>query len=313
MAAPFRRLPPVGALLVLEAAGRHLNFSRAALELGLTQSAVSHGIRALETRLGVTLFRRLHRGVALTAAGAQLLDAASQGLGILQEAAAALRRRGGASVLRVLTDFGFAAWWLMSRLGSWSERAPGVEVRIITAQHVPDLRQEDADIAILFGSGSWPACRAERWFPETVYPVCSPGVAAGLGSDPQAALGSARLLHVSAAEPCEWLTWPRYLQARRTARAPRTQDLSFGNYQLVLQAALLGQGVALGWRPLIDELVLAGQILRLSETPLMTDAGYYLVEPLHRAHPPVVADFRRWLLAQREECLGRWPLGPAGA
>jgi DNA-binding transcriptional LysR family regulator len=162
MARRFSRLPPLNTLLVFEAAGRHLNFSSAAAELGMTQPAVSHQVSSLEGQLGMPLFRRLHRGVVLTAAGAQLLDAVSEGLTTMQDAASALRRRTGPKILHVFTDYGFAAWWLIPRLGRWSERVPEVEVQLVTAQRQVDLRQAEADVAVWFGDGSWRGRRIVR-------------------------------------------------------------------------------------------------------------------------------------------------------
>ena len=299
MAGRFSRLPPLNALLVFEAAGRHLNFSAAAAELGMTQPAVSHQISLLEGRLAVTLFRRLHRGVVLTAAGAQLLDAVSQGLTTMHEGVAALRRGGAPKILHVITDYGFAAWWLIPRLGRWSERAPEVEVQLVTAQRQIDLRQAEADVAVWFGDGAWRGRRIVQWFPETVYPVCSPEFARAHPVADALALREQRLLHVAQVDPPRWMSWTDWFGSQGVSMGKRTHDLTFNNYQLVLQAALLGQGVALGWRPLIDDLVLGRQLVCLAQTPLRTERGYYIVEPPGRGDDPVVADFHRWLMEER--------------
>jgi LysR family transcriptional regulator, glycine cleavage system transcriptional activator len=295
----FPRLPPLNTLLVFEAAGRHLNFSAAAAELGMTQPAVSHQVSFLEARLGMPLFRRLHHGVVMTSAGAQLLDAVSQGLTTIHDAAAALRRRGGPKVLHVFTDYGFAAWWLIPRLGRWSERAPEVEVQLVTAQRQVDLRQAEADVAVWFGDGTWRARRIVQWFPETVYPVCSPEFARCNPVSDAAALRDERLLHVAEVNPPLWMSWSDWFAGEGVAMGPRKHDLIFNNYQLVLQAALLGQGVALGWRPLIDDLVQSRQLVCLTEAPMRTERGYYIVEPPGRADDQVVTDFHRWLIEER--------------
>ena len=299
MAKRFPRLPPLNALLVFEAAGRHLNFSAAAAELGMTQPAVSHQVSFLEARLGMPLFRRLHRGVVLTPAGAQMLDAVSQGLTTIHDGAAALRRRGGPKVLHVFTDYGFAAWWLIPRLGRWSERAPEVEVQLVTAQRQLDLRQAEADVAVWFGDGTWPGRRIVQWFPETVYPVCSPEFARRNPLAGAAALRERRLLHVAEVNPPLWMSWSDWFAAEGVPMGPRKHDLTFNNYQLVLQAALLGQGVALGWRPLIDDLVRSRQLVCLTQVPMRTERGYYIVEPPARGDDQVVTDFHRWLIEER--------------
>ncbi|MGH8301965.1 MAG: choline sulfate utilization transcriptional regulator [Steroidobacteraceae bacterium] len=299
MARRFSRLPPLNTLLVFEAAGRHLNFSSAAAELGMTQPAVSHQVGFLEGQLGILLFRRLHRGVVLTPAGAQLLDAVSQGLTTIQDAASALRRRTGPKILHVFTDYGFAAWWLIPRLGRWSERVPEVEVQLVTAQRQVDLRQAEADVAVWFGDGSWRGRRIVQWFPETVYPVCSPEFARRHPMRGAAGLRDQRLLHVAEVDPPLWMSWSDWFEAEGVAVGKRTHDLIFNNYQLVLQAALLGQGVALGWRPLIDDLVQSRQLVCLTQTPARTARGYYIVEPPGRGDDQVVDDFHRWLMEER--------------
>lgn len=299
MARRFARLPPLNTLLVFEAAGRHLNFSSAAGELGMTQPAVSHQISFLEQRLGMPLFRRVHRGVVLTPAGAQLLDAVSQGLTTIHEATISLRRRSGPKILHVFTDYGFAAWWLIPRIGRWSERAPEVEVQLVTAQRQADLRQADADVAIWFGDGAWRAKRIVQWFPETVYPVCSPEFARRQASADAAALRSERLLHVADVDPPRWMSWTDWFASQGVAIGPRSHDLIFNNYQLVLQAALLGQGIALGWRPLIDDLIESGQLVCLMQVPVRTERGYYIVEPPGRAEDEVVTQFGQWLIEER--------------
>lgn len=299
MAGRYPRLPPLNALLVFEAAGRHLNFSAAAAELGLTQPAVSHQVNFLEERLGMALFRRLHRGVVLTPAGVQLLDAVSEGLTRIHDAATALRRHSGPKILNVFTDYGFASWWLIPRLGRWSARAPEVEVRLVTAQRQVDLRQTEADVAVWFGEGAWRGRRIVQWFPETVYPVCSPEFARRRSLAGAQALLQERLLHVAAIDPPLWMSWSDWFAAEGMPMGPRTHDLTFNNYQLVLQAALLGQGVALGWRPLIDDLVQSGQLVCLTETPLRTERGYYIVEPPGGGENQLVADFRHWLIEER--------------
>jgi len=301
MSRRFPRLPPLNTLAIFEAAGRRLNFSEAAQELGTTQPAISQQIAALEADLGVALFRRLHRGVALTAAGSALLAAVGSGLATIEDAAVAIRRRAGPKILQVLTDFGFAAWWLMPRLGALYEQMQDVEVRVLTAQHEIDLRREQVDVAVLFGDAAqWPGCRVTLLFPEAVHPVCTPDFQARHGgARAPADLARLRLLHVRDAAPKRWLSWPDWFAARGRAPGKRSDDMVFGNYQMVLQAALLGQGAALGWHPLVDDLLQSGHLLLLDEAPLCTERGYFLVEPMLRLGDPVVVDFRHWTLGQR--------------
>ncbi len=302
MSRRFTNLPPLNSMAAFEAAGRHLNFSAAAKELGTTQPAISQQIGFLEADLGTPLFLRQHRGVALTAEGGRLLTAVTGGLRMIEDAAVAIRRDAGPKILKILTDFGFAAWWLMPRLGTLSTRMPDADVRILTAQQGVDFRREGVDVAVLFGARDhWPGCHVTPLFPEAVYPVCGRDYLTAANRPVDAAdLRRMRLLHLGGgAASGGWLSWSDWFAARGEVLGPRNHDLTFNNYQLALQAALLGQGVALGWSPLIDDLVAGGALIRLDDRPLTSSRGYHLIEPLPQVAEPIVAHFRNWLMEER--------------
>jgi len=296
--ARFRRLP-ARSLVVFEAAARLLSFTAAATELGMTQPAVSHHIAMLEAELGTALFRRLRRGVELTADGSHLFEAVHDGFALIDRTAAEIGRRRERGTLTVATDFGFAAWWLMPRLGVLRARMPGVDVRILTSQQAGDVRHDAADIAIICGPA--PAAGAAiRLFPEIVLPVCNPQYLAEQGStDTGLDLAQAALLHLEAAEPGRWMSWEEWFAARPCG-ARRGPDLSFNNYPLLIQAALLGQGVALGWLPLVDDLLRGGQLAPAAPAPMETARGYFLLLP--DCPPPGRAGiiFRDWVVGEAE-------------
>ena len=295
-----RRLPPLQSLVFFEAAVRHLSFTAAALELGTSQPAVSQRIGLLEEDLGVPLFKRGHRGVSLTADGLQLFNAVRDSLGGIGEAAASIRARRARQVLTVATDFGFAAYWLMPRLAALRALVPNLDVRIVTTQDPFDIRGEPVDIAIAFGAGQWPGCTAQALFPEIVVPVCSPGFWAAHGLTGQASdLARLPLLHLESAEPLRWLGWENWLTLHSVARTGESHDLTLNNYPLVIQAAIAGQGLALGWTPLVDELVRNGQLVAACAQPTTTAHGYFLVEPNAQRTPEPVQRFRRWMV---DEC-----------
>ena len=298
-------LPSLRALAAFEAAGRHRSFSGAARELGVSQSAVSQQVAWLEAELGRPLFRRGHRGVTPTPEGMSLLQATTGGFDAMEAAARGIRHRPHAAVLQVATDFGFAAWWLMPRLAALNSRLPGVEVCVSTSQHDDGTRQAAADVLILFGRGPWPGCTAQRITRERVMPVCSPAVLdrAGGAPDPQA-LGRLRLLHLASPAPARWLSWPDWFAHHGVRRGAQSNDLTFDSYQLVLQAALQGQGVALGWAPLIDGLASDGRLAVMDGWAMDSDRGYHLVVPQGRMPHPALQQFCRWLL---EECGERAP------
>lgn len=287
------RLPPLTTLAAFEAAARLSSFTAAAAELGTTQSAVSHQIAGLEAALGSALFRRLHRGVALTEDGRRLYLAAGPAFDAMAEAAAAISRTERPGALTLATDFAFATFWLLPRLPALRAALDGADVRILAAQDEPDPQDRTIDAVIVFGRGRWPGCTVERLFAEVVVPVAAPPLAARAMS--VADLATLPLLHLEATSNARWMDWPAFLSAHGVT-APVRRGLTFGNYPLVLQAAAAGQGVALGWRPLVDQMIAAGQLAAVAVPPLTTDRGYYLVQPKVDRPDPLRRRLRDWLV-----------------
>ncbi|WP_290877370.1 LysR substrate-binding domain-containing protein [Aquabacterium sp.] len=301
-----QRLPPLQTLVFFEAAARHLNFTAAAQELATTQPAVSQRIAMLEADLGVPLFKRGHRGVQLTADGVHLFEAVHASLGGIGEAVARIRERQADQVLTVGTDFGFAAYWLMPRLAALRADWPELDVRIVTSQNEIDVRGDAMDMAIAFGSGRWPGCEAQALFPELVLPVCSPAFLARhprIGDNPQALL-KLPLLHLESPEPARWLTWRDWFTAQGLSLKDERHGLTLNNHTLVLQAAMTGQGVALAWRPLVDELLKGGQLVVACDRPLRTERGYFLVQPGAQRPSATLRRFKAWI---EQACLEAAP------
>lgn len=292
------RLPPLQVLSVFEAAARLASFTAAARELGSTQPAVSQRIVQLETELGVPLFERGHRGVALTADGQRLYEAVRASTATIREAVADIRGRRAKHALTILTDAGFATYWLVPRLADLRRLLPDVNVKVVTSQLGYDPRRDHADVAIAFGDGDWAPCTAARLFPEAVIAVCSP---AYLASHPEIAtpgdLRAAALLHVQATEPERWLGWHGWFAAHGLSAPPDEDGLTFNSYALVMHAALTHQGVALGWLPLVDEMIANGQLVALFDEPVVSARGYFLVCPPARPEAPAAPAFRRWLFS----------------
>jgi LysR family transcriptional regulator, glycine cleavage system transcriptional activator len=290
------RLPPMQALSAFEAAARLESFTAAARELGTTQPAVSQRIVQLEEQLGAPLFERSRRGVTLTDDGRLLYAAVRQSLATLRDATAGIRGRRAAGALTILTDAGFATFWLAPRLAGLKRLMPGVNVKLVMSQQGFDPRRDHADVAIAFGNDDWTPCTSTRLFPEEVTPVCSP---AFRDQHPQvrtpADLAQLPLLHVQPTDPARWLCWAEWFAAHGLPAPAGDQGISFNSYALVIQMALMGQGVALGWTPLIDSLVASGQLVRLVDESMLTERGYFLVRPPARPEAPTVPIFRRWL------------------
>jgi putative choline sulfate-utilization transcription factor len=297
-----RQLVPLHRLAVFEVAARHGSFSMAARELGMTQSAVSHQIADLEAELGIQLFQRVWRGVTTTEAGSFLFEAARRGISEIAAAIEVARAMGRRSQLTVLTDFGFAAFWLLPRLAQLRDRLPDVDVRVITAQGAADLEGALADFAILFGAASWHRYETVRLVEEDVVPVASPGFLARHRLRSAADLAALPLLHLERPDPDRWLSWGEYMEGSglRDAAAGGRQvqsGLSFNNYMLVLQAAIAGQGIALGWRPLTDDLLRQGLVAEAPLPRIRTGRGYHVITMPGRTQPSrTTREFKAWLM-----------------
>ncbi|PMS18503.1 LysR family transcriptional regulator [Trinickia dabaoshanensis] len=292
------RLPPLQMLSVFESAARLASFTAAARELGSTQPAVSQRIVQLEAELGTPLFERGHRGVTLTTDGRRLYEAVRQSMATIRDAVSEIRAARAKGALTILTDAGFATYWLVPRLMDLRRHLPDVNVKVVTSQLAFDPRRDHADVAIAFGDGDWAPCTATRLFPEEVVPVCSPQFRAAHSQIAEPAdLYAAHLLHVQPTEPERWLGWNGWFGAHGLSAPPDHHGSTFNSYALVMNAALTHQGVALGWLPLVDELIASGQLVALFEEPVSTARGYFLVCPPARPETPAAPAFRRWLFS----------------
>ncbi|UTW12998.1 choline sulfate utilization transcriptional regulator [Marinobacterium rhizophilum] len=290
-------LPPTPSLQAFEAAARLHNFTAAARELDSTQSAISQHISRLEEDLGVQLFQRLHRGVRLTAGGELLFDAVSESLNRLHKGIAAVQQKQAKVIINVATDFALAAFWLVPRLADFRALYPDTEVRVITAQHQITPDQADIDVAINFGDGSEAPGRSVPLFEERVVPVCSPALREHWHQSGQT-LTLMPLLQLEADHNARWFNWSRLFRALGITQTPREPELVFNNYTLLLQAAIAGQGVAIGWRPLVDSMLDSGLLIPLLQEPVSSAYGYYLILPRARKLSPIVQHFADWLVTQ---------------
>jgi len=288
-----RRLPPLAALRAFEAAGRHLSFSKAGEELLVSQSAISHHIQTLETSLGVPLFVRRTRAVSLTPEGAGYLATVRQAFDLLVAGTDAVAARTKATV-RVSLLASFATHWLVPRLGRFRERHPGIDLALDPSVDVIDIEENGADLAIRYGQGPWPGVEATLLIPERISPVMSPGLLArGPRIDrPQDLLGHDLLFSYSRTL-FEWAAWTEAAGLDlATARRALLHD-----YNIVLQAALDGQGVCLGRQCLIGDKLAAGTLVQ--PLPLSVTAGiaWWLVLP-KRKPSRAAAAFLDWLVEE---------------
>ena len=305
-----RRLPPLSALRAFEAAARHLSFTRAAGELHVTQTAISHQIRGLEEHLGVRLFRRLPRGLLLTEEGQSYLPAVRDAFDRIDAATGELiaARAGGRLTASMIPSF--AARWLVPRLGRFRSAHPEIDLRISASVHLVDFAREDVDIAIRMGRGHYPGLRVDRLFGEALIPVCSPALLEG--SRPLRRPEDLRhhvLLHDD-----DYTGWRLWLELAGVAGVDPRRGLTFSDSGMVVQAATEGQGVALARVALAAWDLAAGRLIRPFEVSIARDLAYYLVCPEASAERPRITAVRAWLLAEAaayaRELDGLAPPGP---
>lgn len=300
---PLDRLPPLDLLASFEAAARHLSFTQAAAERFVTQSAMSRQMRTLEDELGVALFTRRHRALALTPDGQRLYTACTSALGTLRGAVREIRAPSRREVLALTTTPGFAALWLIPRLTGFTRAHPGIDVRLDATFENRNLAADGFDLAIRFGPlDKVGKGGGTRLFGEALHPVCSPRLLAELAQPLRspADLAQHTLLYMemdndTGSMPMEWEPW---LTANGLADLRPAARLSFTNYAETIAATVAGQGVAMGRRPLIDALLHSGQLVAPFEGEAASARAYYVVvDPAAHARPAVRA-FEQWLLAQ---------------
>ncbi|OAI93584.1 choline sulfate utilization transcriptional regulator [Pseudomonas putida] len=283
-------------LRVFEAAARLHSFTAAAVELGTTQPAVSQQIKRLEARLGARLFDRIYRGIELTEAGVLLYEHVHMGMLDIDAGVTLVAGRDQHEVLRVATDFAFAAYWLMPRLQRFHAAWPQVDVSLVTSERSQAMLRPDIDVAVLFGDGRFRQGESTWLFDEKVFPVCSPRLLDGmqLPLAPQA-LSKLPLLHLRGESASRWFDWSGVFRELELPGPPSPGPLRFDNYTLLIQAAIAGQGVAIGWRYLVDALLDQGLLCRPLATSIRSENGYYVVRPFRKRRSTLVERFVDWL------------------
>ena len=305
------KLPPLPALRTFEAAARHLSYTRAAAELHVTHSAVSHQIRALEAHLGVALFNRQGRAMVLTSAGEELLLSANAALRQLSDTIAGLHRRVNVNRLAVSVMPSFAGRWLAPRIASFIEAHPGCEVNVLSTTKISDFTRDGVDVAIRWGFGGYSGVRSELLMDDVMFPVLSPRYSGVMPTRP-AELAGLPLLRSSGEDWVPWfraagLDWPE-----------PASGLMFDDSGMVVQAAIDGHGIALARRSLTALALRTGQLVRPFdiEVPVMYSAGqdvpvaagldeagqprrwrFWLILPQRDTDTPLQRAFIAWLRA----------------
>jgi LysR family glycine cleavage system transcriptional activator len=300
----MRRLPGLPSLRVFEAAARHLSFTRAADELGVTPAAVSNQIRQLEEQLGRRLLNRTSRTMSLTPDGEVLRDGVAQALDSVARAIRQITTHQRPR-LAITTSAAFAAKWLVPRLATFHQLHPDVDVSVDVSDRPLDFDAPDdagAMVAIRFGAVDQPGYARDRLIDEYLFPVCSPKLLEGPHPLRQPRdLRYHTLIHLDWRSRGEtWPDWPMWLSEAGATEVDFTRGMHLTQTDLVIQAALSGQGVALGNTSLVDDDLRSGRLVKPFALALKAPAmfAYSLVVPNRMLKRPIVTAFRKWMLEE---------------
>ncbi|MBF6635444.1 transcriptional regulator GcvA [Rouxiella silvae] len=292
----MRNLPPSSTLRAFEVATRHATFTAAAEELHITQSAVSHQLKNLEELWGLQLFQR-GKSLTLTPAGAALVPIVREFFINLEATLTDLRDQKGRVRIKVSTTYSFALKWLLPRLPHLSLQHPEILVTLETSDKSINFSSTESDVAIRFGNGNYPGLHAEFMFREHIFPVASPALLHRLGppNTPAELLNYPLLTRDGADLVPKWALWFQHVGV--TASALK-ESVRFADTNMTIEAALLGQGIALARSGHVETEIGEGTLIRLFDVPFASPVAYYFVCPKGTESQPHIISFRNWLLAE---------------
>lgn len=290
-----KRLPPLNWLRAFDVAARHLNFTLAATELNLTQAAVSQQIRALESQLGSTLFKRLPRGLELTDSGLAYLPVIRDSIERMAIATDEIFGQGRNRPLILKVSLVFYTCWLIPRLTRFRELYPDITLRFTSNIWVNEVDQKDADMEIRYGHGDWTDMICERLTWDRLIPVCAPQLR-NLQRPPASVeeLSQCTLLHVIGYEE----GWGHWLNQTGHSHVEPASDIQFDTLISALETAAQGEGVALGRSSLIEGMLANGRLIAPFEQSVETSEAFYLATPVKQISHPNAEIFRQWLLQE---------------
>jgi len=295
-----RNLPPLNALRAFESAARHLSFTRAAVELNVTQAAVSHQVKALEERLNIQLFRRLNRALMLTDEGQHYFPDVRDALDKISQATDTLVKSDNNGVLTVSVMPSFASLWLVPRIQDFSRLHPDIDVRIAADDSLTDFSRDNVDCAVRYGLGRWTDIYKEKFMEEAVFPVCSPHY---LDKHPSIkapeSLEGHVLIHDYAihSDAEAYLTWEYWCKNANITNVDYTRGPKFSHSHMCMQACVAGEGIALGRSAMIQNDLDTGRLVRLFDTAVAAELAYYFVCPKSAIERFKIQAFRDWLLS----------------
>lgn len=292
-----RLLPSVNAMVTFEAAARLKSFTAAAEELGVTQAAVSRQIRLLEDDLATKLFHRSHRRVDLTSAGAVLAATLSQSFEQIRDVVQVIRQPNDSDTLTIAATLAFSHFWLLPRLSEFRTTHPELKIRVVSEDTRIDLRSGGIDVAIRYGIPPFEDGQVVASRGDVVFPVCSPEFRDRLDGpvSPQM-LPKLPLIASDSPDPT-WLDWSEWFSLLGFKRIPKTSGLEFNHYTDSISAAMNGEGVALGWRVMLERILAQGRLVPLTEAFVESPASYHAITPLRGRPNPAADAFVSWIAA----------------
>ena len=304
MAEKTSKLPSLDLLKGFEAAARHLNFTKAADELFVTQSAVSRQVQSLEEGLGVQLFVRQRRGLLLTYDGERLFRSVQGALRQIQEAVDSLSQRPAVNRVTLTSTMAFCALWLIPRLGEFNRQFPEVGVRIAANDQVLNLERERIDISVRYCTEQIAPPGSVWLFDEEILPVCSPALLERAGKPLRRAQDLAHYVLLDLEDPstpATWLSWTNWFDTLGVRGVKPAGSLGFNYFDQIVRAALAGQGVALGRLPLIADLLQDGSLVAPLDARARTDRAYWVVQAPSARGRPEVTRLVEWIAQTARE------------
>jgi DNA-binding transcriptional LysR family regulator len=288
MAHSLETLPPLDTLRAFEAAARAGSFSAAATALNLTHGAVSRRIARLEGWLGLRVFERQARGIALTPEGQRLFQRTQAAFALIADTSDRWSEPRGPAVVRINSMPSVCSLWLMPRVARFEGGDPPLRIILLIDQRTVDLADQGVDLAVRCGRGTLPGRVSVKLFEEWCFPIAAPEVAKGIGSGPPERLLAFPLIHDSDASG--WRSW---FAAHGLDYRPRPQDRRFEDYNLVLDAAACGLGVALARPPLAQAPIQSGRLMAVDDRTVLNPVSYWLDRPKGALRPAAATLARR--------------------
>ncbi len=309
----MRRVPPLKALRYFEAGARHLSFTKAADELSVTQTAVSHQVKQLEQWFVKPLFQRHTRRLSLTEAGAALYPVVAQALDKIAATAARIKTEPDRRALTVSVTPTFGSRWLARRLAHFWRPHPDIDLRVHHCVHLVDFSRDDVDIAIRWGSGNWPGTRSEWLMTAVTTPLCSPRLLTGVRALRQPSdLSQHTLLHER-----DYQEWTEWLIAAGALGVDGRRGPVIDDPNSLVRAAVAGHGVLMGSPTMLCAELEAGRLVAPFSNTQGPEPAYYLVYPSQALERPNVRAFREFIISECAETsdsdhtsdgLSTWPV-----